>query len=199
MTLNSVKKNAIKANVFYALLTALNDIMGQDGKNSILRYAGLEEYITIYRTDNHEENETIPYSTFHSLLNSMYTLLGFGTSAILHEAGRKWLIYLSPFGLSLNKMIKKLEDWIGGKWELHIKDDIEFVRVYDSPICYNFESITKKPFCFIICGIICRIKESETGEQFDVKEDKCITIGDKYCQFRITKKNKLNVKNYMKE
>lgn len=190
---------SIRANVFYALLTSLNDIMGQDGKNSVLRYAKLDEYIDICAPHNISEDETIPYKTFHALLNSMFTLLGFGTSAILYEAGRKWLIYLSPFGLSLKEMIKKLEMWMGGEWELEIRDDLEIIRIHHCPICHNFKSTSEKPICHIISGVLSKIKESGTGEKYQVVETKCIAIGDKVCEFKIVKKDKIHVKDYVKE
>ncbi|MBD3228251.1 MAG: hypothetical protein GF329_08675 [Candidatus Lokiarchaeota archaeon] len=190
---------SIRANVFFALLTALNDIMGQDGKNSVLRYAKLDEYIEVCAPHNISEDETIPYKTFHALLNSMFTLLGFGTSAILYEAGRKWLIYLSPFGLSLEEMIKKLEKWMGGKWELVKKDDHEIIRIYQCPICHNFKSTSQKPMCHIISGVLSKIKESGTGEKYDVIETKCIALGEKMCEFKIVKKDKIHVKDFLKE
>ncbi|MHA1310914.1 MAG: V4R domain-containing protein [Candidatus Helarchaeota archaeon] len=199
MTLNPMEKKEISMNVFYALLTALNDIMGQDGKNSVLRYAKLDKYIHTHTPDEISMDEKIDYNIFHSLINSMFVLLGFGTSAILYEAGRKWLIYLSPFGLSLDVMIKKLENWIGGKWDLIKKDDLEIVDVYECPICYGLKSMSGKPICHIIGGALSKIKESETGEKYDVIEDKCIALGDKCCEFRIVKKYKLDVKEYLKE
>jgi len=185
----------INANVFYALLTALNDIMGQDGKNSVLRYANLEEYINVCAPEKINTNEIIPYRTFHALLDSMFTLLGFGTSAILYEAGKKWLIYLSPFGIPIKDMMKKLENWLGGKWEYYKENDKEIVRIYNCPICADFKAYKGKPFCHIICGILSKIKESETGEKYDVIEDKCILLNDEYCEFRIIKKNTLNLKD----
>lgn len=194
---NEVK--IIRANVFYALLTALNDIMGQDGKNSVLRYAKLDTYIEICAPQNISEEDTIPYSVFHSLLNSMFTLLGFGTSAILYEAGRKWLIYLSPFGLQLKDMIQKLEEWMGGKWSYEKKDDFEIIRILNCPVCLHFESTTGKPFCHIISGALSRIKESETGDKYDVVEEKCIALGDEFCEFKITKKYEINFKKFVSE
>ncbi|MHA1268888.1 MAG: V4R domain-containing protein [Candidatus Helarchaeota archaeon] len=199
MTFTPLEKKEISANVFYALLTALNDIMGQDGKNSVLRYAKLDEYTTVCTPDEIHSDDKINYKIFHALLNSMFTLLGFGTSAILYEAGRKWLIYLSPFGISLDGMIKKLENWIGGSWTLTKKDEEEIVRIRDCPICYNIKSTNDKPFCHLICGILSKIKESETGEKFNVVEDKCIALGEDFCEFRIIRKDKLDVKEYLKE
>ncbi|MHA1230614.1 MAG: V4R domain-containing protein [Candidatus Helarchaeota archaeon] len=199
MTTELKEKKEIAANVFYALLTALNDIMGQDGKNSVLKYARLDQYINQCIPQNLTPQSTIDYNTFHALLESMFTLLGFGTSAILFEAGRKWLIYLMPFGLSLKEMIIKLENWIGGKWSYTKEGDTEIVTVHECPICFNFKSTTGKPLCHIISGALSKIKESETGDRYEVIEDKCMALGHDCCEFKIIKKLKFNVNEFLKE
>ncbi|MHA1785055.1 MAG: V4R domain-containing protein [Candidatus Helarchaeota archaeon] len=170
--------------VFSALLTALTDIMGRDGKNSVLKFAGLNEYINKNVPPSTDPKESIPYETFGALLKSMYELLGHGTNAILFESGRKFAVYLSPFGYSLKDVIKKLEKWLGGKWELksHKKDE-EIVRISDCPICRDLES--KEASCIVIAGTLSRIKEESTGEKYDVKETKCHAKGEECCEFII--------------
>ena len=116
----------------------------------------------------------------------MNSLLGHGTNAILFESGRKFALYLSPFGISLEEIIKKLEDWLGGKWSLK-KDpkdpDKVTVIIKNNPICQGITS--QAPICHIISGTLSRIKEESTGEKFHVKEVKCMAKGDNHCEFVI--------------
>ncbi len=171
--------------VFSALLTALTDIMGEDGKKSILRFAGLSEYIQ-RETPLPSIDESVPFETFKALLTSMNSLLGHGTNAILFESGRKFALYLSPFGISLENIIKKLEDWLGGDWSLQ-KDpkhpETVKVIIKNNPICQGITS--KNPVCHIISGTLSRIKEESTGEKFHVKEVNCAAKGDDSCIFII--------------
>jgi len=151
-----VANDRVRLVVFSALLTALNDIMGKDGKNSVLKFAGLSKYLDKEVPPSTEDE--IPYEELGALLNSMNELLGHGTNAILFESGRKFAVYLSPFGYSLEEVIKKLEKWLGGKWKIEIiGKDTERVTIEDCPVCRGLHD-AETPFCTIISGTLSRIK-----------------------------------------
>ena len=178
-----MKESKVRLVVFSALLTALSDIMGKDGKNSVLKFAGLNDYID--KDVPPSTDDSINYETFSKLLRSMHELLGHGTNAILFESGRKFAVYLTPFGYSLEDVIERLEKWLGGKWEILKEKDVEIVKIKDCPVCRNLKS--KTALCTVIAGSLSRIKEESTGEKFEVKETKCIAIGDEVCEFHIKK------------
>jgi len=170
--------------VFSALLTALTDIMGEDGKKSILRFAGLSQFIN--KDIPPSLDESVSFDAFRCLLDSMLNLLGHGTNAILYESGRKFALYLTPFGISLEDILKKLEKWIGGEWATwkDPKDpNVSIVKIKNNPICQGITS--KTPVCHIISGTLARIKEEATGEKFYVREIKCAAKGDDTCEFVI--------------
>lgn len=172
--------------VFSALLTALSDIMGKDGKNSVLKFAGLNDYVNKDVPPSTDPKDSIDYETFGALLRSMHELLGHGTNAILFESGRKFAVYLSPFGYSLKDVIERLEKWLGGKWQIKSKgNDKEIVSIENCPVCRGLEA--KTALCTVIAGSLSRIKEESTGEKFEVKETKCIATGDSVCEFHIKK------------
>jgi len=183
----------VKMIVFSALLTALTDIMGEDGKKSILRFAGLSQFIN--QEVSPSIDESVSFDTFKALLNSMNNLLGHGTNAILFESGRKFALYLSPFGISLEGIIKKLEKWIGGEWKIwkDPKDpNILIVKIKNNPICQGITS--DAPVCHIISGTLARIQEEATGEKFYVREIKCSAKGDDTCDFIIKPESTTKIK-----
>ncbi|NVM02407.1 MAG: hypothetical protein HWN67_08725 [Candidatus Helarchaeota archaeon] len=184
---------SVKKVVFSALLTALKDIMGEDGKKSILRFAGLSQYIN--KEVQPSLSESISFDEFSALLKSMNSLLGHGTHAILYESGRKFALYLSPFGISLKDIIKKLEEWLGGEWSIQkdIDDpDVIHITVKNNPISQGITS--SNPVCHIISGTLARFKEEATGEKFLVKEIMCIAMGNETCEFIIKPEKATKIK-----
>ena len=180
-----VAQKNVRLVVFSALLTALTDIMGKDGKNSVLRFAGLSEYLDKDVPPSTEEE--LEYGKLQSLLKSMNELLGHGTNAILFESGRKLAVYLSPFGYSLAEVIKKLEKWLGGKWTIeNISDGVEKVTIQDCPVCRGLSN-AETAFCTIISGTLSRIKEESTGETYEVEEVKCSAMGHENCEYIVKK------------
>lgn len=106
--------------VFSALLEALNDIIGPDGKESIIRFASLsKEYSNTYLRPSLVNS--LPKRDLIKLNAAMNRLLGFGTKAILKETGRKFAIFLAPYGYKLEEIAQKLGKWIEGDWNIEIK------------------------------------------------------------------------------
>ncbi|MHC1590973.1 MAG: V4R domain-containing protein [Candidatus Helarchaeales archaeon] len=177
------EERKVKLIVLSAMLSALHDIMGKDGKNSILRFAGLPEYID--KDVPPSLDESVSFIILKKLIDAMHSLLGHGTNAILYESGRKFAVYLSPFGYSLEEVIKKLEDWLGGHWTL-IKgktEDSMLVKIRDNPICKDLHS--ESPYCHIISGALARIQEESTGMKTIAKEIRCKAMGHENCEFLI--------------
>jgi predicted hydrocarbon binding protein len=181
MSLSMGEPKEIRMIVFSALLTALNEVMGRDGKNSVLRFAGLEEYINQEIPPSIEES--ISFKTFRALIDSMNDLLGHGTDAILYESGRKFAIYLTPFGFSLKDVSEKLSNWIGGTWTVLKDNEKGIVQIRNNPVCKGI--VSERPVCHVISGALGKIKEESTGKQYFVKEMLCESKGDPCCEFHI--------------
>ncbi len=181
VSLSMGEPKEIRLIVFSALLTALNELMGRDGKNSVLRFAGLEEYLNIEVPPSIEES--VSFDIFKRLLTSMNDLLGHGTDAILYESGRKFAIYLTPFGYSLHEVVEKLSDWVGGNWTVEKDNEEGIVRIKNNPLCNWIKST--KPSCHVISGALGKVKEESTGYRYMVKELLCESRGDPYCEFII--------------
>lgn len=168
--------------VFSALLTALHEIMGRDGKNSVLRFAGLDEYVN-QEIPAPSIEQVVSFGTFKALIISMQDLLGHGTDAILYESGRKFAIYLTPFGYSLQEVVEKLSSWIGGIWSVIQDNKDSVVEIKNNPVCKGI--ISEKPACHVIAGALAKIKEESTGARYFVKEVTCESKGDDHCEFHI--------------
>ena len=184
MSLSMGEPKEIRMIVFSALLTALNEIMGRDGKNSVLRFAGLDEYINQDIPPSLEES--ISFKTFKALIDSMNDLLGHGTDAILYESGRKFAIYLTPFGFSLKEVVDKLSNWIGGTWNVIEDNDESIIQIRNNPVCKGM--VSERPSCHVISGALAKVKEESTGRRYMVKETSCESKGDSYCEFHIIKR-----------
>ena len=183
MNLTEDTAETVNQAVISALLTALTEIMGDDGRKSILRYAKLNKYLDKNVIPDH--NKRLPYTDFKALIEGMGDLLGHGTNAILFESGRKFAIYLAPFGYELSEVIKNYSEWIGGKWSINDSDDEHIViKVLDCPVCKGITS--KEPICTILSGALSQLREEITGKKHSVKEVNCIAKGDSCCEFIIT-------------
>ncbi|MHA1131903.1 MAG: V4R domain-containing protein [Candidatus Helarchaeota archaeon] len=186
MSISLDKPKEIRLIVFSALLTALHEVMGRDGKNSILRFAGLDQYIN--QVVPPSIDKTIPFESFKCLINSMNDLLGHGTDAILYESGRKFAIYLSPFGYSLEDVTNKLAIWLGGIWTVKQEEGLTIVRIKNNPLVKSLTIHKSRPSCHVISGALAKIKEESTGEQYIVTEISCEAMGDPYCEFHVRKR-----------
>ncbi|MBD3188318.1 hypothetical protein GF325_15895 [Candidatus Bathyarchaeota archaeon] len=118
------KELKVKQIVISAILEALNDIVGPDGKDSIIKFAGLEKkYLGMYLRPS--LRNWIPRSDLARLSRAMYRLMAWGSNAMLRETGRRFAIYLAPYGYSLKTVAKKLENWIQGDLEIKIEKEDE--------------------------------------------------------------------------
>lgn len=93
----------VQNTVINALLEALFDILDLDGKRSVLEFAGLERWL-----EKLPQNGTSSWEDFLKLISAIRTLLQYSDS-ILFEVGRKFSIYLDPFGTSFPDFIRLLE------------------------------------------------------------------------------------------
>ena len=166
------------------MISALNDFMGVDGLNSILKYARLEEYI--YKKPS--RTESISLQSFHALIESMMTIMGYGTDEILFHYGKNYLaLKFIPYMTEFSTFIKNLQDWTGGTWNILKNNPTEkIIQITNSPFSLHCSS---KSFasCHIIRGIFESVLEQITGEKYNCEENKCATKGNEFCEFYVKK------------
>jgi predicted hydrocarbon binding protein len=160
------EKQEVKQVIFSALFDALDEIVGEDGRESILSYAGLKSYSNVRRPSL---LASFPRQDLIKLSNAMSRLLGFGTKAILKETGRKFAIYLAPYGYSLETLIEKLKSWIDGDWDIKLSrepdGDIKF-EIHNDP----FEASI--PGCYVWAGFFeqAATSSSTDGRKYETTE-----------------------------
>lgn len=104
---SNVSDESVQNVIINALLEAFNDILDYDGKRSILAYARLDRW-----TDGKlPPNGITPLNDFIRLIKSMRILLQYSQD-ILFELGRKFSIYLDPFGSSFKEFIIMINRYI---------------------------------------------------------------------------------------
>jgi len=177
-------KKKISGIVFSSMISALDDFMGIDGLNSILKFAQLDEYVDNKPSKTH----SISLQRFRAFIESIRTIMGYGTDEILFHYGKNYLaLKFAAFMTELSTFVKNFEEWAGGSWDI-IKDepDEKIIQILNSPFSYHGGT---KSFssCNIVRGIFEILMEQITGEKFLCEETKCTARGDNYCEFIIKK------------
>ncbi len=166
------------------MVSALDDFMGVDGLNSILKFARLEEYIG--RKPSRLEHISI--QRFHSFIESIMNIMGYGTDEILFHYGKNYLaLKFVPFMTELTTFVKNFEEWLGGHWSILKNDPSEkIIQIIDSPFSLHGN---KKSFssCNIVRGIFEIVMEQISGEKYCCEEKKCAANGEECCEFYVKK------------
>lgn len=164
------------------MVSALDDFMGIDGLNSILKFAQLDEFIE----KKPSRIDSISLKKFQAFIDSMMTIMGYGTDKILFHYGKYYLaLKFVPYMTELSSFIQNFQEWMGGTWIIE-KDELneKIIKIQNSPFSLNYP---KKSFttCHIIRGIFEIVMEQLTGEKYICEEIKCSTSGGQCCEFLI--------------
>ena len=185
-THTSENELSVKQIVFSALLESLNEIIGPDGKESIVRFAGLEKrYANKYLRPSLVKS--LPKSDLLKFSNAMNRLLGYGSKAILKEMGRKFAIYLAPYGYTLNTLVGKLKKWIDGDWDIEITD-INSDKIQITIINDPFQSKGDANYLWTGFFEMAATNSSQEGSQYKTDEKSCSGGLEEPTSFIIEKK-----------
>ncbi len=177
-------KKEISGIVFSSIISALNDFMGIDGLNSILKIAKLDEFIGVKTL----KTQSITIERFNALLESMINVMGYGTYEILYHYGKNYLaIKFIPYMTELSAFIMNFQEWIGGKWVIQENNpDRKIIQIFNSPFSLP-GSKNSHSWCHIIRGVFENVMEQITGEKYICVENKCELRGENCCEFIIEK------------
>ncbi len=122
--------------VVNALLESLYDVLDKDGKRSVLSFAKLENELMADKLPD----GAYPHAKFLKIMESMKQLMAFSQD-LLKEIGKKFAIYLNPFGTDFEQFLHVLNESFGPT-EFHLqKSDA------DNPDLRKFEiQIKNCPF-----------------------------------------------------
>jgi bacteriochlorophyll 4-vinyl reductase len=184
-------------------LTAIEEVMGKNGLNTVLRIAGLEQYIDNLPPD--DLNPSVKSSDYARLNEEIESFYGRGGRGILHRIGKASFQYAvreqsALLGLagvalkllpqkqrvrfilnSLVNVLKKTNPQV--RVEVEEADGKLAMVACTCSVCYGRRS--DKPICHLYVGSIGEAVQWATGHPYQVRETQCIAKGDPCCRFEV--------------
>ena len=187
-------------------ILAIDEVMGTQGLNIVLREAGLERYVDNLPPDNMETGaHAREYAALNQAVETFYGRAGRG---MLQRIGRTTFRYgveeqaalMGLVGVGLKVMPKKGRiRFILSQMAKVLMDTNEEVCIiiedtpegpvfadYSCAICHERE--TDKPICHLYIGSIGEAVQWATGQDYSVREISCRGLGDRACRFLVEEK-----------
>ncbi len=184
-------------------LTSAQEVMGDNGLNTVLRTSGLERFIGNFPPDNLEPSiSTSQYAKLNEAIEAFY---GRGGRGILRRIGKASFQYalreqaalLGIAGVALKLLPEKqrikfiLNSMAGAlkksnpQVEAWVDDGGERIAYLESTcgICYGRQSDT--PICHLYVGSIGEAVQWASGKEHQIIETHCLAKGDPYCRFEV--------------
>jgi predicted hydrocarbon binding protein len=184
-------------------LVAVEEVMGRNGLNVVLRSSGLEQYVDNLPPDNLEP--AVKSSDYARLNEAIEDFYGRGGRGILRRIGKasfqyalreqsallgiagvalKMLPKRQRVRLALNSMANAVQK-ANPQMQVEVQeagDNYAYVA-YTCSVCYGRHS--EKPVCYLYVGSIGEAAQWATGQPYQVEETHCIAKGDPYCRFEV--------------
>src|SRR5688572_12812348 len=184
-------------------LTSAQEVMGENGLNTVLRTSGLERFVGNFPPDNLEPSiSASQYARFNEAIEVFY---GRGGRGMLRRIGKASFQYgvreqaalLGIAGVALKLLpekqrIKFILSSVAGalkktnpQVEAWVDDSGEKLAYMDSTcgICYGRES--EIPICHLYVGSITEAVLWASGKEHQIIETHCLGKGDPYCRFEV--------------
>lgn len=184
-------------------LTSAQEVMGENGLNTVLRTSGLERFVGNFPPDNLEPSiSASQYARFNEAIEVFY---GRGGRGMLRRIGKASFQYgvreqaalLGIAGVALKLLpekqrIKFILSSVAGalkktnpQVEAWVDDSGENLAYMDSTcgICYGRES--EIPICHVYVGSITEAVLWASGKEHQIIETQCLAKGDPYCRFEV--------------
>lgn len=184
-------------------LTSAQEVMGDNGLNTVLRTCGLERFIGNFPPNDLQPSiQASQYAKFNEAIEEFY---GRGGKGILRRIGKASFQYgvreqaalLGIAGVALKLLPEKqrIKFILNGLADALKKSNPEVKAWLDESgerlayiestcaICHSRAS--DKPICHLYVGSISEAVQWATGREFEVTETHCLAKGDEYCRFEI--------------
>ncbi len=184
-------------------LTSAQEVMGDNGLNTVLRTSGLERFIGNFPPNNLEPSiQASQYAHLNQAIEEFYGRAGKGMlrrigkasfqyglreqSALLGVAGvalkllperQRIKFILNGMADALKKSNPEVNAWIDESG-----DRLAYVEA-TCAICHSRHSET--PICYLYIGSISEAVQWATGREFEIRETHCLAKGDEYCRFEV--------------
>jgi len=184
-------------------LVAAQEVMGENGLNTVLRTSGLQRFIGnlppedlkpgVKATEYAKLNEAIEAfygrgargmlrrigkASFQYAVREQSSLMGMaGVALKLLPQRQRILFVLNNVVSALKKTNPQVDAWVEDK-----EGKIAFVEK-TCAICMGRHST--QPVCYLYIGSVGEAVKWATGLDYDVRETHCIAKGDSFCRFEI--------------
>jgi hypothetical protein len=194
----------IPNNLMHFILTQLEELVGRNGANTVLKYSGLDRLIGNYPPNDFHMIESM--DNLHKIENTLMELYGEnGYLSLIRGVGTKtffamlrelpWFFEVEDGamdGLSPKEQFKLMYRVYFDKWTstVGIDSTLEFLddRIIDtSPNCNNCRGMTAtKPICLHVVDFYEGMARHLNVHNVKIEEVKCKAVGDDVCQFVTT-------------
>jgi len=192
---------------FRVVLLGIQEIIGENGLNTVLNYAGIKKYRDNFPQNNKEKN-TYRASEVTLVDKGVIDIFGNnGASAVLAQVGKmqaKWGLEENPETVAAAKKIfENMSDFETAKTALEMtaavlsaeSDCKAWVTSEGEDLLYHIDEAThcfniKKdaPICFVTSGFVSAIIAWATGDNlWQAKEETCMAMGAPHCTHRLRK------------
>lgn len=188
-------------------IEALKEIMGQNGLNAVLNYAGLSSLVDNYPPDNMDKAfDFAHFSMINVAMEEMYGNRG-GRGLGLRAGRTTFDDFLKDYGAMAGvgdlafrvlPLQNKVKIGLQAMAKIFTESSDQIVTVEETgetyryqiercPVCWGREN-EGNPVCFYMVGLIQEgLKWVSGGKEFRVNEAKCSAVGDELCEFVIYK------------
>jgi hypothetical protein len=184
-------------------LTSAQEVMGDNGLNTVLRTCGLERFVDNFPPNNLEPAiQASQYAKFNEAIDAFY---GRGGKGILRRIGKASFQYgvreqsalLGVAGVALKLLPERqrIKFILNGMADALKKSNPEVNAWVDESgerlayiestcaICHSRQAQT--PICYLYVGSIGEAVLWATGKEFEIVETHCLAKGDEYCRFEV--------------
>ena len=184
-------------------LTSMQEVMGDNGLNAVLRTSGLERFIGNFPPNDLEPS--IHASQYAKLNEAIEQFYGRGGKGMLRRIGKASFQYgvreqsalLGVAGVALKLLpekqrikfilngmadaLKKSNPAVNA-WVDDRGDRLAYIES-TCAICHGRHST--EPICYLYVGSITEAVNWATGKEYMITETHCIAKGDEYCRFEV--------------
>ena len=184
-------------------LTSVQEVMGENGLNAVLRTSGLERFIGNFPPNDLQPS--IHASQYAQLNQAIEDFYGRGGRGMLRRIGKASFQYgvreqaalLGVAGVALKLLperqrikfilngmadaLKKSNPEVNA-WLDESGDKLAYIES-TCAICQGRHSDT--PICYLYLGSVAEAVQWATGKEYAITETHCIAKGDEYCRFEV--------------
>jgi hypothetical protein len=184
-------------------LTSMQEVMGENGLNAVLKSCGLDKFVGNFPPNDLEPS--IKASQYAQLNQAIEDFYGRGGKGMLRRIGKASFQYgvreqaalLGVAGVALKLMPEKqrIKFILNGMADALKKSNPQVVASLDESdgklayvdstcaICNDRHS--EKPICYLYIGSVSEAVQWATGKEYEIIETHCIAKGDEYCRFEV--------------